>query len=87
MADSAVEAQLAEKDHELEELHRQLQEAQDKERAPKHNATQHGLHSLFIMLTADAFVAFNQQYLPSSQSQTTPPSSQSQTTPPSQVQQ
>ncbi len=38
------------------------------------------------MLTADAFVAFNQQYLPSSQSQTTPPSSQSQTTSPSQRQ-
>ncbi len=38
------------------------------------------------MLTVDALVAFNRQYLPSPQSQTTPPSSQSQTTPPSQVQ-
>ena len=34
MADSAAESQLAEKDHELEELRWQLQEAQDKERAP-----------------------------------------------------
>ena len=38
------------------------------------------------MLTVDALMVFNRQYLPSSQSQTTPPSSQSQTTPPSQVQ-
>ena len=37
------------------------------------------------MLTVDALVAFNRQYLPSSQSQTTPPSCQSQT-PSSQVQ-
>ncbi len=48
MADSAVEAQLAEKDCELEGLHRQLQRAQEKERAPKHNATQHGLHPLLL---------------------------------------
>jgi len=67
-ADSAVESQLAEKDRELEELRWQLQEAQDKERDRKQNATQHGLHPLFIMLTVDALVVFNRQYLPSSQS-------------------
>jgi len=86
MADHAVESQLTEKDHELEELHRQLQEAQDMERACKQNTAQHGLYPLFIMLTVDALVVFNRQYLPSSQSQTTPLSSQSQMTPPSQVQ-
>ena len=42
MADSAAEAQLAEKDRELEELRRQLQEAQDKARARKHTASQLG---------------------------------------------
>ena len=44
MANSASKSQLAEKDHELEELCWQLQEAQDKERARKQNATQRGLH-------------------------------------------
>ena len=39
MADSAVEAQLAEKDRKLDEHRRQLQEAQDKARARKHIAT------------------------------------------------
>jgi len=82
-----VEAQLAEKDCQPDELRRQLQEAQDKERARKHTAAQLGLHLLSIMLTVDALVAFNRQHLSSSQSQITPPSSQSQTTPPSQVQQ
>ena len=53
-ANSAVEDQLAEEDRELEELRRQLQEAQDKARARKHTASQLGLHPLPIMLTVDA---------------------------------
>jgi hypothetical protein len=85
-ANNAFVTQLAEKDRELEELRRQLQEAQDKERARKHTALQLGLHPLSIMLTIDALAAFNRQLLPSSPAQITPTSSQSQTTPPSRVQ-
>jgi hypothetical protein len=85
-ANNAIVTQLAEKDRELEELRRQLQEAQDKERARKHTALQLGLHPLSIMLTIDALAAFNRQLLSSSPAQITPTSSQSQTTPPSRVQ-
>ena len=74
MADSAIEAQLAEKDHELDEFRWQLQEAQDEARARKHTATQLGLHPLSIMLTVDTLAAFNRQYLPSSPAQIKPPS-------------
>ena len=72
--DGAAKAQLAEKDRELEELRRQLREAQDRTRAQKHMATQLGFHPLFIMLTADALTAFNRQHLPlaSSSAQITP---------------
>ena len=48
MADSAVEAQLAEKDRELEELHQQLQEAQDKERAPN-TMLHHMVYTLYLL--------------------------------------
>jgi hypothetical protein len=79
-ANRAVEDQLAEKDRELEELRRQLQEAQDKARARKHTASQLGLHPLPILLTVDALATFNRQHLSSSLVQITSPSSQSQTT-------
>ena len=85
-ANSVVEDQLAEKDRELEELRRKLQEAQDKARARKHTDSQLGLHPLPIMLTVDALATFNRQRLSSSPVQITSPSSQSQTTPPSRVQ-
>ena len=68
MAHGAVEFQFAGKDREIEEPHRQLDEAQDMERARKQNDVQRGLYPLFITLTVDALVAFNRQYMPSSQS-------------------
>jgi len=51
VAHDSVEFQFAGKDREIEELHRQLDEAQDMERARKQTDVQRGLHPLFITLT------------------------------------
>lgn len=48
MAGNVVTAQLAAKDREPEALRRQLQEAQDKEKARNHIATQLGLHPCLL---------------------------------------
>jgi hypothetical protein len=54
-----IETQLTEKDREFDELHRQLQQAQDEVRARKHITMQLDLYPLTFVLIADALAMFN----------------------------